>query len=223
MLEGLSVERLMIISDTKKFIFIHIPKTGGMSVRKVLWPFATVSVWRERTVAGKAQKNKHLSKHAKANAIARNIDKRKWNSYFKFAIVRNPWDWLVSGYHYARRDKNDWRHKVALRLGFKDYVKWCFLESGDIRHNVLKAGQLDFILANGKIALEFVGRLERIRKDFDYICSRIGVRVKLPHVNKTRHIDYRKYYDSPTATLVGRMLKRDIEFFDYIFDGIKLK
>ncbi|MEA1988675.1 MAG: sulfotransferase family 2 domain-containing protein, partial [Pseudomonadota bacterium] len=62
-----------------KFVFIHIGKTGGTSVEKIL------NIPHEHKIA--------LDKMQEIG-----ID--KWNSKLKFAIVRNPWDKVVSHYHY---------------------------------------------------------------------------------------------------------------------------
>jgi len=204
----------MIISDTKKFIFIHIPKTGGMSIRDKMEPHATVNVWKGRAIPGvPAQTNKGMSKHAKARVVKANTN---WGAYFTFAFVRNPWSWLVSGYHYAKKDKRDWRYKEANRMPFNDYLRWT-LESPDRRHTTLRLGQFDFLAENGKIIVDYVGKLETITKNFSHVCKKIGVQAKLNHLNRTAHKDYRKYYDTDTRKLVTVHFRRDIQKFGYAF------
>jgi hypothetical protein len=191
----------MIISDTKKFIFIHIPKTGGMSVRSSLEKY------------GRTMQNKNLSKHVKAKIAKMHTN---WNAYFKFAFVRNPWSWLVSGYHYAKKDKRDWRHRQANSMGFKDYLRWS-LESPDVRHSTLRLGQFDFIAENNNLIVDYVGKLETITVDFNHICKKLGIRSHLNHLNKTKHKDYRQYYDTSTRELVAASFKKDIQQFNYEF------
>ena len=207
----------MIISDTKKFIFVHIPKTGGMSIRASLGKYATVGVWRDITPKNAAkQTNKLMTKHAKARVLRQYISPEKWNTYFSFAVVRNPWSWLVSGYHYAKKDKRDWRHAQANRLPFKDYLRWS-LESEDKRHTVLRLGQFDFISHRNKVIVKHIGKLETIQMDFNYICNKLRVKARLGHVNKTVHQNYRQYYDDTTRELVANAFQRDIQYFNYKF------
>jgi len=204
----------MIISDTKKFIFIHIPKTGGMSVRNSLEKYATVGVWKGRTpFGGTPQTNPNMAKHAKARIIKSNVN---WPGYFTFSFVRNPWSWLVSGYHYARKDKRDWRNKQANMLSFKDYLIWS-LSSDDRRHTTLRLGQFDFISDNGKVIVDYVGKLECIASNFSHICNKLGINENIAHLNKTKHKDYRAYYDSTLIDLVYKHFKNDIEHFNYTF------
>jgi|SRR5215468_8444806 len=76
-----------MISDRHRFIFVHINKTGGTSIEKVFEPDAD-----QTNVA---------FKHARA-AFYRREFPEQFRDYFKFAFVRNPWDWLVSRYHWSR-------------------------------------------------------------------------------------------------------------------------
>ena len=66
----------------RNFVFIHINKTAGMSVGKAL-----------------GLKKQHLT----AGEYKNSLGIRRWNKSFKFIIVRNPWDKVVS--HYFHRVK----------------------------------------------------------------------------------------------------------------------
>ena len=71
-----------MISDKHKIIFIHIPRTSGTSIES----------------AFKFNMDKVGGKHLKASEIKKNIGNDKWNNYFKFSIVRNPWERFASMY-----------------------------------------------------------------------------------------------------------------------------
>ena len=72
-----------MISDKHKLIFIHIPRTSGTSIEKM---FAI-------------DMDKESGKHLKASEIKRLAGAEKWNTYFKFSLVRNPWERVGSLYH----------------------------------------------------------------------------------------------------------------------------
>lgn len=75
----------MLISEQGKFIFIHVHKTSGMSIEKVLKThFHDCQTWHGR--------------HGFASNGIQEIGRQKWDEYFCFAFVRNPWVRMVSWY-----------------------------------------------------------------------------------------------------------------------------
>jgi len=99
----------MRINHEREFIFVHVPHTGGTSVRD----FLNQSVGTE----------KYKHKHAPAKEI-----EDKFSSYTTFSIARSHIDWLHSGYRYCqRKDGRRWFPKCfefAKDHSFKEYVKW---------------------------------------------------------------------------------------------------
>ena len=71
-----------MISDKHKIIFIHIPRTSGTSIES----------------AFDLNMDKEGDKHLRASEIKKKTGSDKWNSYFKFSIVRNPWERFASMY-----------------------------------------------------------------------------------------------------------------------------
>ena len=60
--------------------------------------------------------------------------------------------------------------------------------------------------------------LSNITNDFDIVCNKIGItRFKLPHIHKTDHKPYWKYYTDETRELVAKLYANDIETFGYKF------
>jgi hypothetical protein len=207
----------MIISDTKKFIFIHVPKTGGISIRKCLEPYATVPVFKRNIKhIKKQQTNPKLFMHAQATNLQKFIRKDQWD-YFKFAFVRNPWDWMVSHYEYMIRIK-DRRSARARKLGFEKYVKW-IQRADNKRYPALKAGLKIFITKDDALLVDFVGKYENIKADFDHICSVSDLAHTLPHLNKSKNKkDFRSYYNEETKNIVSKMFSFTIDKFGYSFE-----
>ena len=72
----------------------------------------------------------------------------------------------------------------------------------------------------GNLLVDHVGRYESIAEDFANICERVGIDVELPVRNRSkRKADYRSYYNEETVELVKQLCAKDIEMFDYSFDG----
>jgi hypothetical protein len=71
---------------------------------------------------------------------------------------------------------------------------------------------------DGRMLVDFVGRYESLEADFAEIMERVGLNLKLPHLNPTKHRDYRSYYSAATRDRVAELWAIDIENFGYTFD-----
>jgi hypothetical protein len=68
----------MLISKKKKFIFVHVQKTAGTSLRRVLRENASdARQWHGR--------------HGHASSGIAEIGRERWDQFFSFGFVRNPW------------------------------------------------------------------------------------------------------------------------------------
>ena len=68
---------------------------------------------------------------------------------------------------------------------------------------------------NKNILVNFVGKLENINDDFNEILDILKIDRKLPHVNKSNHNKYDKYYNENTFKIIRNIYKDDFEIFDY--------
>ena len=206
----------MLISEKHNFIFIHIYKNAGNSITHALRPFA-LSQWQWRARQGleilsipSPFFDPHpFNGHIKASEIIDSLGRDKFNCFFSFAIVRNPWDWQVSLYNYMLKDKTHHQHELAKELGnFEEYIKWrC---ENEVRY------QKDFIYSsNNELLVNFVGRYENLGTDFNLICSRIGISASLPKLNVSNYKPYQDYYTEKTRDLVRQAFEPDIKTFDY--------
>ena len=209
----------MIVCDEPKFVFVHIFKTAGTSIKRSLRRFA-MPTWQEwgnvvLKRIGVAQFGPpHYPDHMRASELIAQIGAEQFSRYFSFAFVRNPWDWELSHYKYILKFKGHPKHAEIVRLGsFSEYVRWrC-----DKRFQL----QSEFVVSQGKIVVDFVGRFESLQNDFAYVCEKIGVRAKLGQLNKTRRTRYQDHYDDRTAALIEKTFAPDIERFGYQFAPAK--
>src|SRR4051794_5934186 len=105
----------MLLSRQRKFLFVHIQKTAGSSLREALQ-------------AALPDLETFLGTHDHA-AWARPHLGEDWDGYFKAAFVRNPWDRLVSWYTMIR-EQNDYTNRlwqyVRERAGtFEEFLDRC--------------------------------------------------------------------------------------------------
>jgi hypothetical protein len=143
----------------------------------------------------------------------RRIERRQFNSYFKFGFVRNPWDRVVS--LYERTEAQQMRDQMT----FTEFVEWIQYSSSTCIHSSPHRYQLDwFVDPDGKVLADFIGRFERLEEDWAFVARKLGVTETLPHWKlntRTRH--YTEYYSARTKQIIAAKFKVDIDQFGYEF------
>jgi len=166
-------------------------------------------------------KQTHLQ-HATAEVLRGQLTPDTWNSYFKFSIVRNPWDWLVSLYHFHYRKTLSTTNTsvlsgAATNEKIQRFQSWATAICR-IAMNRPKRGATYYLTGGeGEIIVDYVARYENLAVEFSKICSQVGISAVLPHINSSKHVHYRDYYDAALAGLVATTYERDIESFGYSF------
>jgi hypothetical protein len=186
-------------SDIKKFIFFHLPKAAGSSISHPL---------------KKYNLNYNLPPHTTPFKLIEKLGKDFYNSYYKFAFVRNPWDWQVSTYFFILNYKSHQHHNIVKKLKFNDYINWVTRTDYYTQYQFLSEG----FDSDSKITLDFIGKFETLENDFKKICKEINLDIELPHMNKTNHSNYKTYYNIKTWNLVKDTYKKDIDYFGYETD-----
>lgn len=198
-----------MIVHSYKTIFIHINKTAGSSVRNAFHnavPNEVPHCWKNGSIPD------HKTAITTKNIVADEI----WRDYFKFAFVRNPWDRMVSMYHFRLK-------KFKINQSFNEWILWS--EKKRISDDLpLWGQQLDWVRdEDGSIAVDFIGMFETIERDWNYICKKINKKLELPHHNTSKHVHYSKYYNKTSRFLVEEWHKDDIKMFDYKFENKNIK
>lgn len=228
-----------MISDKHQCVFIHIPKTGGQSVESVFLALNGLS-WETRAPlllrpnedpARGPERLAHLK--AREYVACGHIGRRRFDRYFKFAFVRNPWDRLVSEYRYCQLEDD---------VPFRAFVEERFGETDDnraTRRHVIP--QVEFLTdERGDFIVDFIGRFEHFQQDFSFVAGKLGLEgAVLPHRNPSKgnkasrlrrllrpnaaqeqaRPTYQSYYDDGLRRRVGDFYAEDIERFTYSFDG----
>ena len=115
----------MLISDSHKFIFVHIRKAAGSSIRDILTPISNpipkdvVSKIKSKILKIETNYQKFtFGGHSPILQGKNIIPKELYEDYFKFAIVRNPYTRLVSEYEYIKGLQDHGRHKKVTKMSF---------------------------------------------------------------------------------------------------------
>lgn len=184
----------MLISN--HCLYVHIPKTGGTSVRQVVFDHSQACMISVMTEApGGPLRGGKYSPHQMMSQIRRHLN---LDCLWKFTIIRNPWDRFVSWY--ANTDKS---------------VKFpVFLDK------LLTDGSGRILQSNyfrPDLTYNYVARLETIEDDWKVISPRLGITAQLPRENRASHLDYHHYYqDCPhLIDKIYELEKPFLEQFNY--------
>ena len=193
----------MIISNSGKYIFVHIMKAAGTTISRTLdkslkWNDIVLgSTPIGEAIQGPFRKRFSLHKHSRASEIQSAVGERIWNDYFTFAFVRNPWDLMVSSYFWWVQKSSRWekyRDDTALTSQMNGFNEFILSNYGREMINECKGNIYDWISADGEIIVDFVGRFEQIQADWQIICRQIGLRhFELPWLNKSNRQPYQDY------------------------------
>lgn len=207
----------MLLSHSKKFIFIHVYKVAGTSITKALNNYNVNSIYMFRPYRFLSSKYPGIfpnpyKRHISAIELKNKLPSHVFNEYFKFGFVRNPWDWHLSLYSYTLMKKGHHQAKQFRNLGsFEAYVKWL-----STRNKITL--QKDFFYDHEVKLVDFIGKMENLNEDFAKVCRKINVNmVDLPHLNKSNDKKYQEFYNEKTKNLIYRIYKKDIELFEYEF------
>jgi hypothetical protein len=203
-----------------KCLFIHMPRTGGNSINAACTQAATRSsvAWASPRTWSRASEFVTFSHWPIRELLRfRILRQSDLDDRFAFTFVRNPWDRLVSFYHYARR------HPGLNKLGpvSRDFNGFAnFICTG--RFPVL--GPYNYSgLSQARPQSDWlrdvdcnIYRFERLAAEWERLCGDLGIAGTLPHKSESvGRKQYSAYYDDDTADNVGAFYREDIERFGY--------
>lgn len=210
---------MAIVNDKKKFIFFHLYKCGGTSLRTLLNKKFKEN---QEVLSGHC-----LPRDLKYHYYFRGKEyEDKFDEMFKFTIIRNPFDFLLSTYHYARAYTHHFWHNDVINMEFNDFPKFYVDKintSKQIDETSYGSNKIttpyEFIRDyDGKVIVDFVAKLENIEKDMDFILKKLRIKsIDFPLVNVNINNDkpYQLVYDKPTRDFVEKHFAKDFEYFEY--------
>ena len=213
----------MIISRGRNYIFVHIPKTGGTSMAQALEGRAmaddiligdTPKAHRRRGRLKGLEARGRLWKHATLSDIDGLLTPAEIADAFTFTLVRNPWDRMVSYYHWLRAQSFD---HPAVRLAASHEFA-AFLEAPETQIAwAAQPARHYMTTADGVERCSLYIRLEHIAEDAAPLWSHLGFELDVPRVNVSARGAYRRYYSDDQAAIVARIAAEDIARFSYRF------
>ncbi len=210
----------MRISHKHKFVCISITKTGSTSVRYSLDEYSDIK--------SQGHYNKPYFHHVEADQLQTHFQEKnwKWDDYFKFTFVRNPYDRLVSWWNYIQIEYQSHQQMPTGKEIWKNLCDDIVTKNKDFTSFVRAENPVWFPKTSSECIsdkdennlLDFIGRTENFQEDFNIVCDKIGIpQQQLPHKNSSNHKHYTEYYDEETKQIVAERYAKDIEHFGYEF------
>ena len=210
-----------MLSLEKNYLFVHVPKVAGQSIESMLLS-EHGKTWEQRAPYLLRQNNDpalgpprlaHLS--ITEYITCGYTSRHEFDSLYKFAFVRNPWDRAASMYRYLTRSK----------IGFEDFIKSVLLNK-ESRLSYFTKPQVFYTRDPlNRLRLDYIGKFENLQEDIEVVKKNIGIPfAKLLHINKSseREFDpkarsYREFYTPEAIEMIREIYHEDIEEFKYSF------
>ena len=188
-----------------KYVFLHIPRTGGTIIEKKLREKYSQDYYGEDKIG--------LSKqHYTLDKLISNKDK---NNIFVFTFVRNPFDRILSSYlNYTINNTPDFDKYIDMVKNVvenKLYLCEGAINTNDISHYTPMTTMI------GNYKLDFIGKFENYENDIKKL-SEISEMKNLNEIKiNKRNIDYRKFYNERNKKIISELYKDDLKEFNYTF------
>lgn len=211
---------MALVSNKHNFIFIHIYRTGGNSIRKMLGSPAVgyfTDILGGQEVLGVHANAADVRKHYESNNQIALYDKA-----WKFAVVRNPYSWMVSVYKYISRSPGHNYYKDLKDKNFDWFLKWYTDTAmqldrpfGSNKYQFLHQFVLD---SEGNQLVDYVGKMENMPVIARTVSEKTGIKIPvIAKINSTAPDSWKSYYNNASIKHVSTIFAKDLEMFGYSY------
>lgn len=236
----------MLVSHRKHFIFTKTEKTAGTSVESYFEQYCMPDgEWQESPsrdeyvseagIIGYRGSDVSAStwyNHMSAKKIRDLTSQEIWDRYFKFTVIRNPFDKLISGFFMFENRKKNYSNTQLLKIFAKrvldrgnpiDRVKGN-TEIERFRCWIRKGGSIvdrNKYLIDEQVCIDYFIEYENLHEGIKHVCDRLSIPFepsRIPEFKKgIRHhrIQIQDYYDHATKQIVEKIYAWELERFGY--------
>lgn len=230
----------MLISHTHKFIYTKTTKTASTSVEAYFERFCMrPGEWEPKHLRdayeseigvigyrGYHPEGKKWINHMPARMIRDAVGADVWGGYFKFCVIRNPWDKAISAFehlgkthqlppglegdefraHYADHDDEQLR-----------FLHWLKTVGSSVDRGAY--------LIDGQLCMDDMIRYENLQDDMRRVCAKLSLAWEpsfLPEYKteyRRSEATVKRLYMSPAKDLIAQAFAFEIDAFSYRFDA----
>lgn len=208
-----------MICKKRKIVYIHIPKTAGTSVEKLLFPKYNFNETPNYEICYGWDENFGWLNHLTMREFEVLFPNLDIHDFLVFTVVRNPWDRIVSEFF--------WKSSTSkMEMSFSDFVYRIYKKDYEIIQSFYKspiALMQHIKKQTNYISKEFEGditiiRFEDFHREFTNFCISKYLKInKIPNLRRSIHINYKAYYNKNTIGMIKDLYQEDIERFRYSF------
>ncbi len=212
---------MSLISYRKKFIFFHLYKCGGNSLRQVLNKVDTHSIEWGGVHGLPDDVRTHYLREDKLNVF---------DDFYIFTFIRNPYDFMVSTYFYGKSNPNHFMHNDILNnnMTMTEFIPYYMkIRENHLSSSIRPFGSNKVVTIkdwlhdnNGNEIMDYVGKLETMQSDVKKIFKTLNLplsQVPVVNVNGNRDKNYRKYYNGTSKNMIDQYFAWELEKFKYLF------
>jgi len=194
----------MTLSEKHKYIFLHIPKTGGTPIYKHLVTHFNGA---------------HKQVHLKASTACRRLGSNIYKEYFKFTFIRNPFSRMVSWYFWILQEakiKKEINNPGTFDNFIKNHIQVYSDQPLELQAYSFRENQVDFITTSKGIKPNYIGRFENLENEWKRICEILKFKyIKLDVYKKQDYGNYKDYYNDELIKIMNKRFKKDLDAFKY--------
>jgi hypothetical protein len=201
------------ISHDYGFIFIHIPKTAGTTI---------CSSWEGAVLKDICKRTGQLGGTHKSALQLREMFPNEWDQYYKFTVVRNPYDRFVSKFFFKQLNP-----RANFELGWSDkesegllpQMYW-ITDREPVHKTVTPYDRVD--LHFGNAIVDKLCLYESLESDLLDVLKILGIdrKFSFPHFRQTRMLGaYPRYYTAEFKSIVAYLYREDLSRLGYSWEG----
>ena len=215
------------INHDMKAIFIHIHKTGGTYISYILhkhYGFKNYYLHRpdhDIFCMNKKKTTKYLNYENRVHGVymyyktSPYINKKmgmtpqKWDTYYKFCFVRNPYDRIISGWYHVNKLNQSFTNYLSMSNKCND-VEFIHVFMSQVRNIINEKGNINHI--------NFIGRFENLEEDLHKVLKNIGFNQIIhqsKNMNKRDHHPFYTYYNQLALSKVNYILREDFNYLGF--------